>query len=420
MKKIFILIIFTQSIFSVFSQDTNIVTLDYCYSKTKENFALSKQSEFNSATYELSIKNIQTTYYPTINLVGQATYQSNAIELNIPIPNLEMPEVPLDQYKVYLEINQLIYDGGYSKSQKQIENINLQSNNKSLDIEFQSLKEQINQIYFMLLLFDKHYEILQVLHQNLEIQLTRVNICMKNEILKPVNRDIIQAQILMVEQNMIEIRAGKDASIKILEELTGTKLGENPKLEYPEIELNLTDTIISRPELEMLDIQQQKIEALSQITKASRRPKLGAFAQAGYGRPGPNMLSDEFSPYFIVGAKISWNIFDWNKSKRQQKILSIQHQNVDIKKENFETKINIELQSIISTISILEQQIEKDIEIIEVRNKIVNTYSSQLQNGIITSSEYITELNAVTQAKLNLEIHKIQLIKAKINYQTIK
>ena len=419
MKKIFTIILLFL-IFNAFSQNSDTLTLEYCYTLTKDNFSLQNQNEYNYETHELFIKNIQTTYFPTLNLIGLATYQSTAIEIALPIPNVEMIEVPLDQYKIYLEINQIIYDGGYTKSQKNIENINLQTNNKSLDIEYQQLKQQINQIYFMLLLFEKQESILQNLIQNLNTQLNRVNICIKHEILKPINRDIIKAQILKVEQQIIEVENGKIASFKILEQLTGTKFNEGTKLEEPDINISLSDTIIERPEIELFEIQQQKILALSKMTKVNRRPKIAAFAQAGYGRPGLNMLSDEFAPYFIVGAQLKWNIFDWNKTKRQRQILNIQSQTLDIKKNNLETKINIELQNAKSQIKSLEQQIEKDYEIIELRNKIIETYSSQLQNGIITSSEYITELNAVTQAKLNLEIHKIQLLKAKINYLTIK
>jgi outer membrane protein TolC len=60
--------------------------------------------------------------------------------------------------------------------------------------------------------------------------------------------------------------------------------------------------------------------------------------------------------------------------------------------------------------------IDKDQELIDLRVKITKTASSQLSNGTITSTEYLTQLNEEKQAKLNKETHEIQLINAKLNY----
>ncbi len=396
------------------------ITLDSCYSLTKQNFQFENQKELNIKSSELKIENLKIIYFPALTLNAQVSYQSSGIEINLPIHGVEMPEVPLDQYKAYLEISQVIYDGGAVKTQKTLVETTLLAENKSVEIEFETLKEQVNQIYFLIILFQKQEEIIDLLFKNLETRLATVESGVKNGVLTAVNYDIILAEKLKAEQQLMEIESGKKASIKVLEELTGSEFSDKIQVEYPEIEISTSDTTIYRAEIDLLELQKQALAITSDLSKTQRLPKVAAFAQAGYGRPGLNMLSDEFNPYFIAGISASWNIWDWNKSNRERQILQVSSKIIDIQKENFETSVKIELESIISTIEKLEEQIAKDDEIIELRNKIIKAYEAQLLNGTITSSEYIIELNAVTEAKLNMEIHKIQLVQAKVDYLKIR
>ena len=48
--------------------------------------------------------------------------------------------------------------------------------------------------------------------------------------------------------------------------------------------------------------------------------KKGSNSQAGYGNPGLNMLDNSFQPFYVVGLKANWNVFDWGKTKTDKKI----------------------------------------------------------------------------------------------------
>ena len=145
-------------------------------------------------------------------------------------------------------------------------------------------------------------------------------------------------------------------------------------------------------------------------------PRFYAFGQAGYGRPGLNMLVSDFTPWWIVGARLTWNIWNWNLSKNEKKIYEIQGDIIGTQKETFEKNQRIEAGRGIAEIEKLGELLQKDDEIIELRTRITRAASSQLDNGVITSSDYIARLNEETQAKLALELHRIQLVKAKIAY----
>jgi hypothetical protein len=113
-------------------------------------------------------------------------------------------------------------------------------------------------------------------------------------------------------------------------------------------------------------------------------------------------------------------LWDWGKTKRERQVLTIQKDIIQTKKETFDKTLIIALQSQTANINKYEQLIIKDNEIIELRSKITKSASSQLENGVITSTDYLTELNAETLSKINLETHKIQLLQTKVNYLTIK
>jgi outer membrane protein TolC len=417
MKRIFI--IFCVSLNIVYGQTLDTLSLEKCHQLTRQNYPLLKEKGMSAEVSDLKIKNIEATWFPNLDLNGQATYQSDVVKLdiNLPIPNVTFPVAKKDQYKVSLDVNQMVYDGGLVTAQKQLEKENLTAEVQSIEVKMYQLKDRINQIYFMILLFQEKEQLIKVLMDDLKSRLKTVESGVKNGALMQVNADILNAEIMKVEQQIIEIETGKQASIAILSDFIGTKLPAGCRLKSPSLELPKSDSI-QRPELQLLEFQKNKLDALTKVYDAQRMPKVVAFGQFGYGRPGLNMLSDKFDTYYLIGAKASWNVWDWDKNKRQKQINLVQKNILSTEMETFNKNINISTIQELGNIRQMEEMIKKDKEIIELRSRISKTYSSQLENGVITSTEYVTEVNAETQAKLNLELHKIQLLKAKANYLT--
>ncbi len=80
----------------------------------------------------------------------------------------------------------------------------------------------------------------------------------------------------------------------------------------------------TRLEYNLFSLQQQKAESLKKLASSRLVPKLWAYGQAGYGRPGFNMLLNEFDDFYIIGAKLSWNFYNWNKTRNEKSILDLQ------------------------------------------------------------------------------------------------
>ena len=164
----------------------------------------------------------------------------------------------------------------------------------------------------------------------------------------------------------------------------------------------------------------EEIENSESLIAKQNAPKLLGFATGGYGNPGLNMLDNSFQTFYTAGIKLNWNVFDWNSNKKQRQSLAINKDIIETETEIFKLNTNIELNQQQKEIDKIEGLITSDIEIINLRKDVLQTADSQLKNGVITSSAYITELTNLYEDENTLIKHKIQLQLAKANYNIIK
>ncbi len=392
------------------------VTLDYCLDRAEANHPLFDQYDLLASTSALKIKNLNKNYLPEMNINGDVHYQSDVTEVPTTIAAFAPEPLDKDQYKISLDVSQMIFDGGITKKNKDVEYIDKQINQQNVGVDLYRLKERIVGIYFSIISLQESRALLDVSRQNLLSRLKEVESGVKNGVILSSNAEIIKAELLKIDQKDIEIDAGISSGYSVLSILTGEEIVTGTKLEYenPAIANYLPGQ--DRPEYTLFSLQQQKTESLKKVASSKLVPKLVAYGQAGYGRPGFNMLLNEFDDYYIVGAKLSWNFWNWNKTRNEKTILDLHRQIIESSKESFDQNLATDLERKIAEIVKLESLLPKDEEIVVIRAGIVQTYASQLQNGVITATEYITELHAETEARLNLRIHEIQLVRAKYDY----
>ena len=315
-----IIIIFGLLIYNVsFAQTIDKVTLKDCYTNAVNNYPLKKQFDLYKATNELQRKNLNATYLPSVDINGQATYQSDVTQVPIHVPGLEIPVVSKDWYKVTLDVNQVLYDGGTTGKQKILEDINLQINEQNVEIELYKLKERVNQVYFRIILLKENKKILQVFEDEIKSKLKNVISGVENGVLLQKDADILQAELIKIEQQITEVEIGINAGISILNELTSLKLSDNTEFVLPEITINTSLFENKRLEYELMGLQQHRINAMKNVVTTKNLPRLFGFGQLGYGRPGLDMLSDDFESFYIFGAKLNWNLWNWNQNKTEKK-----------------------------------------------------------------------------------------------------
>jgi outer membrane protein TolC len=400
-----------------YTQET--ITLEDCRDSAIINYPLTRQKTMLMESSELKIKNLNKNYLPSMAINGQVHYQSDVTQIpiqNLPIAGIEPLEK--DWYKFSLDVNQVLYDGGITKYQKELEETNHEIDQQNIEIEYFKLQQKINSIYFTILLLRENKKVLQLHKTTLEARLKDVESGIQNGIILASNGDVLSAEILTIEQAIEETEISETTAILVMNEYTGLHLSEKTAFLKPEIEMPLEGFMLNRPEYNLLSIQQKKIDATKQLTHSHNLPKLSAFGQAGYGRPGFDMLKNEFTDYYMIGARLNWSFWDWNKSRKEREILDLQNQIIETQKETFTKNLQADLTNKKSEISKIEEKIKRDQELIRLREKITASASSQLKNGTITSSDYLTELNAESKARLDMQVHLIELLRAKTDYIT--
>lgn len=416
MKKITTFIVIFLTI-NVFAQEK--LSLEECYSLAEKNYPLAKQNSLLAKQNAFDLEAIKTGKLPQIDFASQATYQSDVIQLPNNLAGETASPPNNDQYQATVNVNQLIFDGGSTNAALKEKEASLKTGQKQVEVNLYSLKEQVNRLYFSILLLQEKRALLIAKKKELETTLKEVKAGVKFGTLLPNSDSVLEAELLKIEQEFIELDKDKTSDIKSLSQLIGENISTTIILGNPEISINL-ETEISRPELDLFQSQKNQIDASEQLIAKKNIPKLSGFATGGYGNPGLNMLDNSFQTYYIAGLKLNWKVFDWNSNKKQRKSLQVNKEIIDNEQEVFELNTSIELTKYQSEISKISEIIASDKDIISLRQKILETSSSQLKNGVITASAYITELTNLYEAENNLKTHNAQLSYAKANYNTTK
>jgi outer membrane protein TolC len=403
-------------------QSSDSLDIFQCFDAIEKFYPKSEEKQLIEEQTQLELENIQAQWYPQLNLNAQASYQSDVVEVDIgddlPFP-VDFPTASKDQYKATIDVNQRIYDGGASKSSKKLERIEGEANRQSVDVTIHQVKKQVANAFFGVLLLQKQQAIIENTFEELKKKKKTVQAGVESGVLLSSDLKSIQAELLKLNQNRDELKTKLKANIKVLEELTGLKMQSAEHFLLPEIQLS--DSLnYNRPEHELFSLQREQLEQNKSLVKSQQLPKVFAFGQVGYGKPGLNMLKDEFDSFYLLGLKLKWNIWDWNQNKRKRQIIEVQREKVNVQKNTFNKTLNVNMEAILADIDNYRKALERDKRIISLRREVAESARSKLENGTITSSQYITELNQLKNAKIKYEEHRVKLQKAKMSYLLTK
>jgi outer membrane protein TolC len=400
-------------------QDT--LKLNDCYEKVYQKYPNAYQKVIYENVSGLKLKNLDVNYLPQISFKGQATYQSEVTKMNIPIPTIKTSDMSKDRYLLTFDLKQMLWDGGTTVALKDVEEKQLSSDKQKIEVELYGLRQKVNDLYFSVLLLQEKKNINMIYYDDVKAKIIEINSKIENGVLPKNNLYILQAQLLQIEQEIESIDADRNASLKMLSEMMEKGLDGNIVLNLPNPAGDNYEIIPGdRPEYRMFELQKIQFDALQGTVDSRIMPKLSAFGQAGYGRPGLNMLDNTFQPFYTVGLSVVWNPINWNSNRNEIQIYEANKKLVDRQKETFDKNLKVSLQKYKSDIEKYESLLKKDEELMNIRQKIVDIASSQLTNGTITSTTYLTELANKNQAALSYKTHLVQLIQAKINFLTTK
>jgi outer membrane protein TolC len=416
MKKLIITgYIITSAFVRIWGQPDTI-SLIQCLKSAQQNAVINAQYQVIEDIAEMKIANTRATNLPSLSAYGKAWYQSDAITVVNPTgPGLEIDRF---QYNTGVEADQKLYGGSLAKRSRDLELSNRESEYYRIETDKYQLNTQVSDLFFKTLLLQKNKEILQLKDQVLEERVREMESAYQNGIIRKNDLDKLKAEVLLLRQQEIELEKLFQQNIATLTILTGIVSSGDPALIVEESILQIEETL--RPEYAYFEAESKKMENLARVKKANILPKLYAYGQVGYSYPGLNFFENEADYYYIVGAKLAWTIFDWNQSGREAEIMRKQKELVESRKDDFNQKLSISLDRESIEQEKLREIIAMDKTIIGQRELITRGSENSLANGVITSTDYLEDLNAEIKARVDCETHKLQLQNSKVRQKLLK
>lgn len=401
------------------AQDGSAFTLEQAYQLAEQHYPLIRQRDLVKKTSGLSIGNIGKGFLPQLSVNGQATYQSDVTSVPVKIPGINIDEPGKDQYKLTAELSQILYDGGNIATQKKMQEVNALVEDQKVSVDMYKVKDRINTLFLGVLLLDEQLKQTALLQKDIQLGIHKVSAQVRNGTALRSNQQVLEAELLKNEQRKIELAANRKGLLDVLSLFIGQELPESTVLVQPAAGTGLLTESIKRPELKLFSYQDSLFKVQEKMVSVKNRPRASAFIQGGYGRPGLNMLVNDFDFFYIGGLRLAWNLGGLYTSRKEKQILAINQQMIDVQRDVFLFNTNTQLKQQEAELSKLQQLIGTDQAIIDLREKVKTASNAQLENGVITASDFLREVNAEDQARLLLINHKLQLLQAQINYRTI-
>ncbi|UOB16637.1 TolC family protein [Abyssalbus ytuae] len=392
-----------------YTQSLNIISLEECYELARENYPLIKQNDLIHTASDFSVDNIITENLPKVSLNAQATYQSEVTSLPVSIPNVNISSLDKDQYKIFAEISQNIYNGNRVDKKIRIEEISQDIQTNQLEIELYQVKKKISQLYFGILLTDEQLKQNKLQEKDIQIAIEKTQARINNGTAIESDFYSLNANLLSIRQKNTELNALKKAYTQMLSQFINKDLDVSIQLKKPEQEL-LKSEAINRLELDFFNKQKMLIDLQSQMLSVKVLPALSLFAQAGYGKPALNMLSNEFEGYLLGGVRLNWPLFNFYTNKNEKKINQIEKEKLEVEKETFLFNTNLELTNQNTEIEKYQQLLLTDDNIIEMYTNVKEIALFKLENGTIDVNDFLRDVNQESKAIQNKLVHEIKLL----------
>lgn len=415
MKRIILSILFAGFSASVFAQ----MTLETCQELAREHYPEVKQYDLIRLTEQYDLSNAARAWLPQLTLSAQATWQNEVPEFPEALSGMlsqagvTIPGLKKDKYKVGLELNQTIWDGGKSNADKRLAHTEAAEQRAMTDVDLYTLKKRVNELYFGILLLEEKlsqtYRTIALLESNLD----KMRSLVTNGTVLASDADAVEAELLTARQQATQIEASRTSYRKMLELFIGEPLQGN--LRRPEFE-EMATTELARPELALFDARKKTLSAREALIKSSTRPKFGFFAQGYYGYPSmdyfASMMSNEWRWNLLTGIRMSWNFGAYYTKKNSLNKLRTAQQSIDLQRDVFRFETDLQVAQETGDIARLRKTIADDARIVSLRQSVREAAESKLRNGIIDTNDLLQKITDEATARSAQSVHEIELLKA--------
>lgn len=396
------------------------ITLDECYRMVRENYPLVKQYELTEKMSRYSFENAAMGYVPQISLAAQATYQSDVTAFPdtfndlLAIAGVDMEGLSKDQYKVQLNISQTIWDGGYSKAQREAVKAQQEVSKLTLDKDMEALKTRINQMYFGILVMESNLRTNLYMDTLMTANMKSVESAVRNGAALQSDIDNIKVELLTLRQQRQQLENTVRTYKDMLAIMIGRKIEDSEVFEIPEVML-VDPKQNLRTELMLFDAQIREIETQKKMLNVAVMPKFALFAQGWYGKPGLNIFDDmvynRMSWNGMAGITLQWDISGFYTRKNDMRKINLSQKSVELQRDVFKWNTDIQQTQIQKEIDRMYDLKASDDEIVRLRESVRKASESKYRNGVITVNDLLRDIINENNAIVERSRHELELLK---------
>ena len=393
-------------------------TLEECQQAAERNYPLISQYGLIEKTTDLTVSNLSKGWLPQVTASAQATYQSDVVAWPDQMQTiyqqmgLDMKGLKKDQYKVGIDVQQMVFDGGAISSQRDIAREQGRVQEAQTEVTMYQVRRRVNEMYFGLLMLDEQIALNNDLQSLLAANEQKLGSMWKRGTASESDYQAVKAERLNVMQQATTLDAQRKAVMRMLSAFCGMEVTH---VEKPALIALPSQDVAQRPELKAIDAQLSLANAQERLLNSALMPKLSLFATGFYGYPGYNMFDDMMSHDWswngMVGARLSWNLGAFYTHRNDKAKIRLQRDMAETSREVFLFNNRLELIQQNENIEQYRRLMNDDEEIIALRSSVRKAAESKLAHGIIDVNDLVKEINAENAARVQQSMHEIKLLK---------
>jgi outer membrane protein TolC len=371
----------------------------------------------------LRLQNVGAQWKPSLSIESLAQYQSDAPSTPLLTP-LGKPvfAAPKDNYDLYGRVEQRLFDTSV-KAQTAVERAQLLEQQARVRAAVYAIRQQVNDAFFAAAMLQQRANVVAATVTELEGRLRESNARVREGTALPADAAAIEATLLQRQQDADELRANVRAALARLSTITGRPVAPDSIPVIPDLSSQAADAarlqnLRTRPEYEQFARSRDRIGRQADVVTAAAQPKVSAFARVGYGRPALDFVQNEWQPYGVGGVRLQWNAWNWGSTGREREAQSLQQQIVAADEAAFTRSIATATEGDLATVDHLTRALATDQRIIDLRAEVERAARVRLQEGVLTSSDYLARDSELLQARIAQATHQVELAQAQARLLT--
>lgn len=399
------------------------ITLEECRALAEANYPLIRRTALVERTASFTVQNLGKNFLPSVQVSGQATYQSDVAALPGLLQGLlrqngfDYRGLARDQYRLAVDVQQLLYDGGQTRAQRELAVRQGQTETASTEVDAYAVRQRVDDLYFSLLLVHERLRLNAELQGVLGSNRAKLDALLRGGVAMQSDVDAVDAELLRARQQAVELQSARSVTQAVLALFIGRDTTALAVLEKPADRLPAEVPSLRpdmRPEMRLFDAQASEAAARRRTLDAGLRPSVSLFAQGWYGYPGLNMFDDMFSRSWglngMVGVRLSWNLSRFYTRRTDRRLIDTYIELVENARSVF--LFNNRLQAVQDSGAVARARslLAADDEIVQLRRRVRQAAEHRLEGGVIDVNALVQEIGRENEARISRSLHEIEML----------